>query len=697
MTHDERQQPADLQRRIELLEATVTRLQAPKSRARRVSSLLSYVLVPPLALAGWEMAQQAPAPAPGMAPPPGPPGAGQPGDVIRKVDGITQVRTPFQVIDASGKVVLSVSNDDDTKAGVAIYVGDGAGVLSVHSGTATTVTELGTDENGIGILRALDAKGNLRAGLSGEGTVAVFDQSGQKRVAEFGTNEHGAGRLSLSTKSGKLGLEAVAGTASDGGLLKAMNSNGHPAAELRVAASGSGRVVVHNSGGDAVAMLEASASGKGVVGIHEKGRPVASVEVGDSGGGELNLWNAQGTGGLEADGSDPDSGGGRLVVFSKSGDGVAEIGTAADGKGVIAVSKGGEEFAAVLTTNDAGAGNLKLQNAQGGDGVMATGSEGSFGGAVMVLNSAGEDVAGIGAGEDGKGRVVVAEKDKQVAVLKAEANGAGALVLTNAQGKAGIEATGQDEDAPGASVSVFNKTGDDVVSLAVDDRDGGVVALHGQDKASAELSADRLDLFDGTEPILSLESDPGQLRVFDPQGEAVKVGLDAQGAGEVIISRQGKQVVSLEATPGGEGEVDVYGLNSSKPVAALRSRRGTGLVAVTNAGGEVVSEMGVFNDRGQVVVWNPGGKVPAVVMALSTDNGGGIVEVSNPKTGVASLSVSSMGAGLLHLTDSSGRPTVQAGTMPNGNGRVQAGPNFKCAPGGAVMALALLDCIVGRQ
>jgi hypothetical protein len=35
--------------------------------------------------------------------------------------------------------------------------------------------------------------------------------------------------------------------------------------------------------------------------------------------------------------------------------------------------------------------------------------------------------------------------------------------------------------------------------------------------------------------------------------------------------------------------------------------------------------------------------------------------------------------------------------MTNGNGRVQAGPFFKCAPGGAVMALAILDCIVGRQ
>lgn len=695
MTHDRRQQSDDLQHRIDVLEAALARLVPPKAGARRVPYFLGYVLAPLLACGGWAMAQQAPAPAPGAGPAPAPPGSGQ-SDVIQKVDGITQVRAPFQVVDASGKVVLSVGNDDDAGAGVSIYLGEGAGALSVQSGTAKTVAELGTDENGNGILRTSNAEGTLRAGISGEGVAAVFDESGQRRVVALGTNEHGAGSLTLSASSGKVGIDAVAGTASDGGIIRAMNVNGHPAAELRVAAAGSGRLLVNNSGGEVIASVGAAANGKGGVSIYEKGSVVATLEAGDSGGGELGLSDAQGTGGVEAYGSAPDSSGGSIRVFN-NGEGVAAIGTARDGKGIVAVFEGSrDEPAAVLTTNESGAGSLTLQNGAGGDGVVAAGSLDSLGGVVVVLNSSGEDVAGIASGEDGKGRVSVAEKDQQVAVLKAVASGAGALVLTNAEGKTGIEATGRDEEAPGGALTVFNQSGDDVVSLAVDEQNGGVIALNATDDASAELSAERLDLFDGTEPILSLESDPGRLRVFDKEGEAVIVGLNAQGAGEVIVSKQSKPLASLGVASGGGGQVSVFG-DGSKAVAGLRTRGGTGIVAVANSNGDVVSEMSVFNQRGQVAVWNPGGKVAAAVMAQSGDGAGGIIQVSNERTNVASLTVSSLGAGFLELTDSAGRPTVHAGTMPNGNGRVQAGPSFKCAPGGAVMALALMDCIVGRQ
>jgi hypothetical protein len=682
----------DLQHRLDVLEAAVARLQVPGSTTRRLSSLLGYGLVPPLALAGLAIAQQ-PAPAPGTGPAPLPPGAQS--EVIRRVDGITQVRTPFQVVDGAGEVVLSVGNDEDEKAAVAIYVGDGAGALSVQSSTDETVAELGTDQNGNGILRTSNAAGTLRAGISGEGLVAVFDQSGEKRLVALGTNDQAAGRLTLAARSGKAGVDAVGGTTTGGGVIRTLNANGHAVAELRVASSGTGRIVVHNAGGEEIVAVGASANGKGGVSVFEKGQGVATLEAGDSGGGQLDLSNAKGTGGVEAYASDVDSGGARIVVFSQAGEEAAEIAVEADGKGKVGIAKG-EGYAAALTINESGAGSLTLQNAEGGEGVIVAGSEGALGGVVVVLNSAGEDVAGIAAGEDGKGRVSVAEKDQQVAVLKAVENGAGMLVLTNAQGKNGVEVAGQDDEAPGGAITVFNQTGDDVVSITADDQNGGVVAVHATDDASAELSADRLDLFDGREPVVSLESDPGQLTVFAQQGEAVNVGLSAQGAGQVVVSKQGKRLAGLGETPHGGGHVSVFG-EGGKITAGLQSRGGTGLVAVTNANGDVVSEMSVVNERGQVVVWNPGGRVPAAVMAQSMTTAGGIVEVSNEKFGVASLSVSTHGAGLLELTNSSGQPTVQAGTMTNGNGRVQAGPSFKCAPGGAVMALAILDCIVGRQ
>lgn len=88
MTNDTRR-PDELQHRLDLLEAAVARLQSRASTARRLSSLVGYGLVPPIALAGWAVAQQ-PAPAPGIGPAPAAPGTAQ-SDVIRRVDGITQV------------------------------------------------------------------------------------------------------------------------------------------------------------------------------------------------------------------------------------------------------------------------------------------------------------------------------------------------------------------------------------------------------------------------------------------------------------------------------------------------------------------------------------------------------------------------------------------------------------------------------
>ena len=680
VTLGKRQSSDYLQHRIEVLEAKLAQLEvpAPKSRARRFPLLVSYGLVPLLAFVGWAMAQQEMVPDPDA------------NDLIKDVGGITQVTAPFEVVDASGKVILSVRNEDNSDAGVSIYVGEGAGALSVHSGSAATVAELGTDENGNGILRALDAQGNLRAGISGEAVIGVFDESGEKALATLGANEHGAGTLSLLGRGGKLGVEAVAGTESDGGVIRAMNANGQIVAGVGVDLRGKGLVAVVDTGGTAQLSIS-DAGAPALVILDKSNKQLAAVESVNGKGRVAILEQGRAAAELTA----AVAGGGRLVVHNSGGEPVAAVGPSPSGKGGISVYDNGQPVA-TLEAGDSGGGELDLSNAAGTGGIEAYGSDpDSGGGSVIAFNKSGEEVAGLGTTPDGKGWVAVAENDQQVAALKADGHGAGSMVLMSAEGQKGIEAIGQDEDGSGGSVKVFSGADEPAVFVGVVDEGGGLVAVFAKDDASAGLSSDKLALFDGKEPVVSIESDPGQLIVFDAEGEAVKVGLDDQGAGEVIISKQGKQAVSLEVTSGGEGEVDVYGENGDRPVAALRSKGGTGLVAVTNSNGDVVSEMSVAAGLGQVVVWNPGGQKPAAIMTRSPQYDGGVVQVGNPTTSVASLMVGGSGEGFLQLTDASGTPMVAAGTTNDGRGRVDAGPGNKCAPGG--MGLTIPDCIIGPK
>lgn len=588
----------DLQHRIEVLESKLAGLQVQtlNSRARRFAFLVSYALVPMLVFAGFALAQpEAPPSDEELRPDP------DANDLIRNMGGITQVNAPFEVVDASGKIILSVGTAD-ADAGVAIWVGEGSGALSVHSGDAVAVAELGAAENGNGILRANNAEGNLRAAISGEGVVGVFDESGETRLAV------------VDTASGR-GRVAILG-------------QGRAAAELTAAEAGGGSLVVHSSGGERI----------------------ATVGVGDNGRGGVTIFQN----GIDA---------------------------------------------AVLSTSDTGAGALSLQNAQGGEGLVARGGEGSFGGNVIAYNNAGEEVAGIGSSDEGKGRVVIIDNNTQVAVLKADENGTGSMALLTPDGKKGVEVMGQGGgESSGGSVMVFNQTEEEAVTLRVEDQGGGVIGVYSDDDAAAQLSGDSLELLDDGEPILSLESDPGQFAVFDEGAEAVLLGLNEQGMGQVILLKDSKVGVSLEVTVDGEGEVDVYGQNSGKPAAAMRSTGGGGLVAVTSSSGEVASEMSVSGDgRGQVVVWNPGGKVPAAIMTRSPDAPGGLVQVSNTQLGVSFLAVGPMGAGRLQLHDASGNNMVEAGTADD-RGIVRVGPLFKCSPIQAatpVMAFGVPDCILG--
>jgi hypothetical protein len=640
-----------------------------------------------LALAGWAMAQQGSPTTPESPAVEGLRPDLNADDLIKDVGGITQVNAPFEVVDASGKVILSVGTDDDD-AGVSIHVAEGAGALSVHSGTALTVAELGTDENGNGILRTNNAQGALRAGISGEGVASVFDESGETRLATLGANAHGAGSLSLLNKNGQLGVEAAAGTESDGGVIRTMNANGQTAAGVGVDSQGRGLIAVVDTGG--TAQLSISQAGAPALMILDKSNTqLAAVDSVNGKGRVAILEQGRASAELKA----AEAGGGSLVVHSSGGEPIVAVGAGANGRGGVTIFKNGIDTA-VLTTNDSGAGALSLQNAQGQDGLVAMGAEGSFGGSVVVHNDAGEAVAGVGASEDGKGRISVVENDVQVAVLKADANGSGSVTLMTTEGKKGVEATGQGGgESSGGSVMVFNQAEEEAVTLRVEDQGGGIVGAYSDEDVAAELSGDSLNLFDGGEPILALESDPGQLVVFDQGGEAVTVGLNDQQVGGVVIYEQSTPLVWL--AEGEHGGVILVKNAQNRDAVQLGAGTGGNGVFKSFAAGNVVSEMGSYADgRGVFMVRSPGTEVPAAVMTRSPEYAGGLVQLTNTTQVVVSLTAGSLGQGHLELNNQSGVPMVQAGVTTDGRGMVATQPS-RCAPSG--MGLVIPDCIVGAQ
>lgn len=655
MMTDEHHSADFLRHRLENLEARLVQFEASAPRYRRPGlSPLAYGLACALGFAGWAMAQ------PEMVP------DREANDLVRDVGGITQVTAPFEVVDASGKVILSVRNDDYTEAAVSIHVAEGAGGLSLNSGEGNTVAALGADEAGHGVLKANDADGTRRASVSGAAAVVVYDESGSKRYAALETTGQGGLIRALNPKE-----QTAAGVGVDPrgkGLVAVIDTGGQ--AQLSISDTGTPAVQVVDNASKQLAVVE-SVNGKGRVAVVDGGRTNAEMVAAPAGGG-------------------------KLVVHNAGGQPIAAVGTGETGKGSFSVLEGSEAVA-LMSADASGNGGVSVSNAQGIGGVELYGHHDAFdGGSVLVLNQSGEIVAVMATSDEGKGLVGVVEGSHPVAVLAADENGVGRMVVANAEGRKGVSASGHGEgESGGGSLMVFNQSGEEAVTLRVDEEGGGVVGAYSGDDATAVLTGEELVLYESGEPVVMLESDPGQLVVMDDAGEAVRMGLDDQGAGEIILSKAGKQLVSLEVTPAGEGEVDVYGSASDIPAAALRSKGGTGLVAVTNASGETASELSVAGGHGQVVVWHPGGQKPAAIMRRSSEYNGGIVQVGNPTTSVASLMVGALGEGFMQLTDASGTPMVAAGVTNDGRGRVDAGPANRCAPGG--MGLTIPDCILGPK
>ena len=239
------------------------------------------------------------------------------------------------------------------------------------------------------------------------------------------------------------------------------------------------------------------------------------------------------------------------------------------------------------------------------------------------------------------------------------------------------------------SVGVYDKTGQQLAGVTQGDAGGGRIGIWRSGKRVVDITTDAAS--DGS----------GLVSINTPSGQSVARLSTVDGAGELVLSNASGTRLALVGAKGGAGAVSVMNSAGKAVAGLLGSGAGGGAVAVATSNGATVAEMSVSDDgRGLFQVHARGGGRALAVMTQATDRVGGIVQISNASTEVASLTVGSQGAGYLQLTNASGGPTVEAGTLPDGVGQVRVGPYYKCLPvqpATPVIGFGLPDCLMGGR
>jgi len=217
------------------------------------------------------------------------------------------------------------------------------------------------------------------------------------------------------------------------------------------------------------------------------------------------------------------------------------------------------------------------------------------------------------------------------------------------------------------SMAVFDATGEQLAGVTQGDAGGG-----------------RLGIWRGGKRVVDITTDAeaggsGLVSINTPSGQSLARLSTADGAGELLLSNAQGARLAVLGTKNGAGAATVMN-SAGKPAAGLLgSGAGGGIVGVASSSGATLAQMSVTDDgRGLVQVFSPRSGSPLAVLTQAADRVGGLVQISNEKTSVANLTVGGAGAGYLQLADATGNPTVEAGTLPDGNGTVRAGPTYQC-------------------
>ena len=165
--------------------------------------------------------------------------------------GASRVEAPFEVVDASGSVILrvaeSVSSSDGGGAQVTIGAGDGGNyAVRVHKDGGPVIAGIGQSTDGAGLAIVMDESGNIAANLNGmQRRVAVYNQG--SAVAALVAEEQGG---TVAVYNGQTPVAYLTrSSAGDGGNVTLSLNNGFGVFSAGAAQDGGGEACINRVAG----------------------------------------------------------------------------------------------------------------------------------------------------------------------------------------------------------------------------------------------------------------------------------------------------------------------------------------------------------------------------------------------------------------------------------------------------------------
>lgn len=622
--------------------------------------------------------------------------------LVRKGPGNTvQVTAPFDVVGPDGKAILRVGSGAQTAGAVAIWsLPDKPGRVAIRSDKGTVLAELGVMKEGYGSVTVADEEGVTRAQLYGAGKVEVLNE--EKKIIA------GMGAIKI------VGMEAVnyLGEVAVTGRVAVLDDNG----AIRAALNNAGQVIVADENQKIVARMEATDKGSGrvmtvgeIIAVDERENKVAGLDVTSEGGGRVAVWS-KGHAVARMEVNDKTGSAGAVTVMNAESKVVAKMGAdqdnraagvvfAADAEGTVRTQLKGSGEAVVFDADKNPVARMVAADKNRGR-VLAFGE-------VLTVDKKGDKVAGIEVTSEGSGEVAVWNKQgKKVAQMSTGGrDGLGSVYLSDSKGE-----RPQTIIAAGA-VAVFDKEGHQVAGIEAESDGRGEVSVWNKDKKVAEIGSVGKE-GDGS---LVLSNSKGTIRniiaggvvaVFNKKGEQM-AGMEVEeengNTGTVtIMNSMGKVATKMSADKANAGKLSVMNAEG-KPVVGLTGGNRGGIVAVANSTSVPLAEMSVSDDGRRGIFQVNQNQKPMAVLTEAIESPGGLLQLFNNSQPVVSVTVSRKGAGYWQLTNAAGLPTVEAGTNPEGEGVVRAGPFYGCIPINASLPSPLItpgfgfpDCIKGN-
>lgn len=302
-----------------------------------------------------------------------------------------------------------------------------------------------------------------------------------------------------------------------------------------------------------------------------------------------------------------------------------------------------------------------------------------------VVDEAGQPMLRVKRSEDGTMNLLTMyENGTGVYQVSAMSSGGRVMVYAaDGKGGVGLAANGQGN----GEVAVFDNEGNRIADINRGSHGGQGLGVYSEGKLVGE--------FYGSQGF----------------GVASAASLYARDEGRALVGRlglaiddieRGAQGDALPATSGGGGGppppptghdgLVIFGTNNSPIVQAYANAAQNGSVsAYSSTDPKTFAGIGVAQGGPDIAL-----KVGGVVRAgFGVINGRASLDMSNASgAGIVVITEGAAGAGMFQLSNQSGAPTVEGGTLPDGHGIVRVGPQFQC--GGTFAGLIQPDCIRGR-